>query len=58
MNSSIFIVPIVVVAVYSIYRLMRKEIADGGSGTCRDCPSRGKCGMPGSANNFHIHDAK
>ncbi|MBD3309345.1 hypothetical protein GF339_23310 [candidate division KSB3 bacterium] len=46
MSTLIFIVPIVLLAVYLTYRSVKREIGQGGGGgTCPDCPSRQACQM-------------
>ena len=53
MNSTLLLLPIAAIAVYSVYRHVKKEMGDGGSGTCSDCPSKGKCGVDASTKTKH-----
>ena len=48
MNSIILVIPIVAIAVYSIYRHVKKQTVGGRSGTCCDCPSHKNCTMNAS----------
>ncbi|MCP4405122.1 MAG: FeoB-associated Cys-rich membrane protein [bacterium] len=48
MSSTLLLIPIAAIAVYSVYRHLKKEMGGGEGGTCCDCPSQGKCGIDAS----------
>ena len=46
MSSIVLLIPIIAVAVFSVYRYVKKEVSGSdGSGGCRHCGSRDRCQM-------------